>query len=206
MSTFSNETLNLASYVGDDIGAMQAGLDTLIARVGENANLNTTAKATLVAAINELKGNFTTLQNQFNNLPAPESELDDTHTGAEKGWSAQKISSQIADAVNTLKQSLLGGVGADADTFSELLSLITNNENALETISALTGSFVSFKTNQTLTEAQKTTALNNIGAASAAMVATLQQFVTDFGDVKVKLVERYESRRIAAGGPAITRV
>ena len=201
--TQSTNLTTVNQYLGDDIGALQAGYDALATRVGDNANLSTTQKATLVGAINENKSALTALQNQVSSLPTPESEIDDAVTATDKTWSSSKISTKMATDIAALKQDLLGGVGADYDTFQELLTFIQQNGSD---IAALTGSFVSFTTAQSLTAAQQSQARTNITAASQAEMDTMNAFKTAVGDPSVDYAAIYEARRVAAGGPAITRV
>lgn len=144
----SATTLNEKIQAGFEraIALLKTVRDDLQGKVGTLSSLNTTAKSSLVAALNELKSDLASF-----------SQINDSATGDTASWSAQKIQAQI-DAAVTL---LVNGAGADDNTLKELADRIT----ALA--QADTG-LVSAAAAQTFTPAQKTQALANIGAAAAA--------------------------------------
>lgn len=115
---------------------------------GDLTTLNTTAKTSLVSAINDL-------QNQLNNL----SQLDDTGTSSSTGWSSQKISAEINSAIT----GLINGAATDSDTLKEL-------SDKIAALAQADAGLVSALSPQAFTDAQKEQARNNIGAASAAVV------------------------------------
>lgn len=200
MSNLDNQLLTSVGYIGDDIGALQADLSALATRIGQNSNLTTVQKTTIVEAINENKSRLDTLAAQIAAIPPQESEIDDAVTAADSTWSSSKITAFVADAKAQVSQSILGAVGADADTLQELLAFINANSDAIANLSA---SFVKFSGPQTLTTAQKTQAQANIGVADVSRTEALEAYKTELETVD--LVTRYETRRIAAGGPVITR-
>lgn len=93
-------------------------------------------------------------------------EIKDSTTGTGTTWSSSKISSELTAAKNEVKNDLLGGAGAAYDTLKELSDLIASNASSIEALEALTAGHVRFNAAQSLTDAQKTQARANIGAAS----------------------------------------
>lgn len=79
-------------------------------------------------------------------------EISDSVTGTGSTWSSSKISSELTAAKNSVK--------------NELSDRISTNANAIESLEATTAGKVSFDAAQNLTDAQKTQARSNIGAAS----------------------------------------
>uniref|UniRef100_A0AB74UGH8 Tail fiber protein n=1 Tax=Caulobacter phage BL57 TaxID=3348355 RepID=A0AB74UGH8_9VIRU len=122
---------------------------------GDLSTLKTTAKANLVAAINELYDYSHAL-------------VDDTALGTSttKTWSAAKIAAQIQAA----KDSLTNGAGAALDTLKELADAIGNDSNFAATVTAALGNRVRFDAAQTLTAPQALQARTNIGAQAASEI------------------------------------
>ena len=130
MSTTSNVDL-LATAIGTDVKA-------LLAKLGDLTSLNTTEKSNLVGAINELIGQI-----------ASASGIDDNSTGTSASWSAAKVQAEL----DALKAALEDGSPLTLDTFNELAAainddpdfyntintLVTNNANAISTLSANVG-------------------------------------------------------------------
>ena len=153
----------LAEQVASTIKAVNA-------KVGNTANLSTTDKTSLVAALNELKANVIA-------LPAPSSVIDDAAASTSKTYSSTKITSLI----NTAVANLINGAGSDSDTLKELADKIV-------ALAQTDNGLVSVALAQAFTDAQKTQARSNIGAASAADLVALaanvgntdRDFVADF--------------------------
>lgn len=103
--------------------------------VGDKSTLSTTAKSTLVAAINEL---YTTISAQYSN-------------GA--------IDTKIA----ALKTELVAGAGAALDTFAELATALGNDPTFASTLATQMSKRVRFDAAQTLTTGEKLQACTNIG-------------------------------------------
>lgn len=145
----------LAQAVGADVKALRLAQGDLTA-------LTTTAKTSLVAAINEL------VQLVANSGGAG---IDDGATsGGAVTWSVDKITSSITAARNALKDELVGGAGAALDTLAELAAALGDNPNFATTIATELGNRVRYDAAQVLTLEQQTQARSNIGAASAAAV------------------------------------
>lgn len=141
------------------ISTFQAiGLDikTLLARQGNLATLDTTAKNNLVAALNEVRS-------MIGEGGAP---IDDNNVTAITTYSSQKIVS-VVDAAIT---SLIGGASVDYNTLGKIATAIGDLENEM---AGLAGA-VRFDITQTLTEPQQLQASTNIGVGDPS---------TDFLDV-----------------------
>jgi len=161
----------VVTRIGTECKALKAGIaerkaatEALKAEVGDLTTLTGTQKTSIVAALNEqiaaLKALDTTVQAQ--------TEIDDTAASTTKTYSSSKVESLLTDAKKAVKDDLLGGAGEAYDTLKELADLITANGTAIEALEALAAGHVQFDKSQTLTDAQKTQARGNIGAASAA--------------------------------------
>lgn len=127
--------------------------DVAASERGNLSVLTTTNKASLVAALNELKS---IIDNKSN--------IDDATTSTGTSWSSTKISSEIGSQISVL----LGGVDPDSDTLKELADQITSLAQA-------DNGLVSATNAQSFTEAQMTQARENIDAASATEVGNIQE-------------------------------
>jgi hypothetical protein len=153
----------LAEQVASTIKAVSA-------KIGNTANLSTTDKTSLVAALNELKANITY-------LPVPSSVIDDATASTSKTYSSTKITSLITTAV----ANLINGAGSDSDTLQELADKIV-------ALAQTDTGLVSTALAQAFNDTQKAQARTNIGAASATDLAALttkvgnadRDFVADF--------------------------
>ncbi len=140
------------------------------AKIGDTANLSTTDKTNVVAALNELK-------TAINLLPSITTIIDDTTASTSKTYSSTKISSLITTAV----ADLINGAGSDSDTLKELADKIVG-------LAQTDNGLVSTALVQAFTAPQKTQARDNIGAASATDLTALttnvgntdRDFVADF--------------------------
>lgn len=171
--TLEQRLILLAQAIGADI-------KTLTVAQGSLSSLTTTAKGSLVAAINELK----TL---IDGLTGGGAVIDD---GAGDGdttvtWSADKIFDAIAAASAALKNELVDGAGAALDTLNELADALNNDPNFAATIATEIANRVRYDAAQTLTDPQKAQARTNIGAQAAAEVGnTDHDFVADYNTAK----------------------
>lgn len=147
---------------------------------GSLSGLNTNAKNNLVAAINELQG-----------VIAAATNIDDTKGNGDTTftWSADKIYDTIEAAKIAVKNDLLGGAAAAFDTLKELQDALGADAAFATTIATELGNRVRFDAAQTLTNAQKLQARENIGAISAA------DLTTAIGDPDTDLVAAYEAAK-----------
>ncbi len=144
--------------------AVRTQCQTLLSNQGTLSSLTTTEKGSLVGAIDELVTSVADIKAKIE----AKSEIDDTKSTKTNAWSAVKIANEISTASTNLKNELLGGAGEAYDTLKELADLIATNKTAIEALEALAAGHVKFDGAQTLTDAQKTQARSNIGAAAAS--------------------------------------
>jgi hypothetical protein len=148
----------LAQSIGADIKAARIERGTL-------TSLNTTAKTSLVAAINELVGL----------VGSTGVHIDDTATNGATTvtWSADKIFDSIEAAKTAVTNSLVNGAGAALDALNELAAALGNDPNFAATIATEIANRVRYDAAQTLTGTQQAQARSNIGAADESELATL---------------------------------
>ena len=143
--------------------AMGADVKALLAAQGSLSALTTTAKASLVAAVNELK---TAVDAASGSGVSIDDGAGDGATGVT--WSADKIFDAIEAAKTAVKNDLTAGAAAALDTLSELAAALNNDPAFAATIAAEIANRVRFDAAQTLTQPQMARARANIGAQSAA--------------------------------------
>lgn len=159
--------------------AMGADVKELKLAQGVLGNLTTTAKGSLVAAINELVDLV-----QANGGAGIDDGAGAGNTTAT--WSADKILSAIAAAQAAVKDELVNGAGAALDTLKELADALGNDPSFATTIAGEIANRVRFDAAQTLTNGQKAQARENIGAFGA----------TELGDPDRDLVIVYTAAKV----------
>ena len=132
------------------------------AKAGNLANLTTTDKSNLVAAINELKA-----------AVVSSAVIDDAHVAATTTYSSNKIVSLL----DALKSEILGGADAAYDTLVEIQQLLQNGTSGLDALLTAVNNRVRFDAAQTLTAPEQAQARSNIGAVAASDVGNTD---TDF--------------------------
>ena len=170
----------LITAVGGDVKA-------LTTKIGDTTSLTTTAKANLVAAINEVQAAVATLQ-------AGSTTINDAAGNGDVNvtWSADKIHDEIVARVQAAKNDLLGGAGAALDTLKELADALNNDASYATNIAAMLTKRLAVDAVQTFTNAEKIQARANIGAAADT---ELQQLKTDLGNVDADLVALYNTAK-----------
>ena len=156
--TLEQRLIALAQAIGADVKA-------LLAAQGSLSALATTAKASLVAAVNELK---TAVDAASGSGVSIDDGAGDGATGVT--WSADKIFDAIEAAKTAVKNDLTAGAAAALDTLSELAAALNNDPAFAATIAAEIANRVRFDAAQTLTAPQQAQARANIGAQSAAAI------------------------------------
>ena len=156
--TLEQRLIALAQVIGADIKALNLAQGSL-------STLATTAKASLVAAVNELK---TAVDAASGSGVSINDGAGDGATGVT--WSADKIFDAIEAAKTAVKNDLTAGAAAALDTLSELAAALNNDPAFAATIAAEIANRVRYDAAQTLTAAQQTQARANIGAQSAAAI------------------------------------
>ena len=132
------------------------------AKTGNLANLTTTDKSNLVAAINELKA-----------AVVSSVAIDDGQITTSTTYS----SSKIVTLLDALKAEILGGADAAYDTLVEIQQLLQNGTSGLDALLAAVNNRVRFDAAQTLTVPEQAQARSNIGAVAASDVGNTD---TDF--------------------------
>ena len=148
MSTLIVRISDLATRMATECKSLR----TLVNANGADLSaLTTTQKASLVAAINELK---TAVDNAGSSIT-----ISDSSSSTTQVWSSSKVASEITAA----KNALTNGAAAALDTLSELASALGNDANFASTITTALGYRLRFDVVQTLTTGQKTQACTNLG-------------------------------------------
>lgn len=153
--TLETRLIAIARAVGADIKT------ATLAR-GDLAALSTTAKASLVAAINELDA-------AVDSLATGAGAVIDDAAGAGNTaatWSADKLVAAIAAAKTEVRDELTGGASAALDTLAELAAALGNDPNFAATIATEIGHRVRYDAVQALTTSEQAQACANIGVGN----------------------------------------
>jgi hypothetical protein len=143
---------------------------TLRTTLGDNAALTTTNKATLVAAVNELKA-----------LINASTSVNDAVTNTTSTYSSQKIVDLLTALEAQIKSDIIGGASSAYDTLLELQTALESDKTALAGLLTAVDNRVRFDAAQSLTEIQKQQARDNIDVYSKAEIGDVTaNFVTAF--------------------------
>ncbi len=154
--------MSLATRIESLVIRVAQEFNDVRAKAGNLANLTTTDKSNLVAAINELKA-----------AVVSSAVIDDAHIAATTTYSSNKIVSLL----DALKTGILGGADAAYDTLVEIQQLLQNGTSGLDALLAAVNNRVRFDAAQSLTVAEQLQARSNIGAVAATDVGNTD---TDF--------------------------
>ena len=154
--------MSLATRIESLVIRVAQEFNDVRAKAGNLANLTTTDKSNLVAAINELKA-----------AVVSSAVIDDAHVAATTTYSSNKIVSLL----DALKTEILGGADAAYDTLVEIQQLLQNGTSGLDALLAAVNNRVRFDAAQTLTAPEQAQARSNIGAVAATDVGNTD---TDF--------------------------
>lgn len=158
--------MSLQSRIESLVLRLAAEFKTIYGQVGTLANLSTTDKINLVAAINELRAQIATLEGA--------TLIDDANSASlATTFSASKITALL----DALKADLLGGADAAFDTLKELQTAIQQDQSGIAALLAAVDARVRFDAAQALTAIEQAQARDNIGAIAAAAVGNTE---TDF--------------------------
>ena len=195
--------MSLATNIADAFLAVATKIKESRTWINGNAadlgGLDTTAKANLVAAINEVNASV-----------ASASGIDDAQTSLSTSWSSSKTRTEIDTAVSGVevdltdliddetaststvyssaqtnavvvaaREALLGGAGPAYDTLGELQGLLEDSGDAVAALNAALGNRVRVDEEQAFSGGQRTQGRDNIGAASAASVTALATLIGD---------------------------
>ncbi|HDR3117525.1 hypothetical protein [Pseudomonas aeruginosa] len=159
--------MSLATRIESLVIRVAQEFNDVRARTGNLADLTTTDKSNLVAAINELKA-----------AVVSSSEIDDANIAISSTYS----SSKIVTLLDALKSEILGGADAAYDTLLEIQQLLQNGTTGLDALLAAVNNRVRFDAAQTLTAPEQVQARSNIGAVA----------VSDVGDTDTDFVAVFE--------------
>ena len=151
MATLETRLNNLATRVATECKALR----TLVnGNAVDLVALTTTAKGSLVAALNEL-------QSEIDAIGSPATINDASSASTTQTWSITKISSEIAAALNALTT----GAPTALNTLDELAAALGDDANFASTVTTALGNRVRTDTAaQGLTLPQKLNARTNIDA------------------------------------------
>lgn len=154
--------MSLATRIESLVIRVAQEFNDVRAKAGNLANLTTTDKSNLVAAINELKA-----------AVVSSAVIDDAHIAATTTYSSNKIVSLL----DALKTEILGGADAAYDTLVEIQQLLQNGTSGLDALLTAVNNRVRFDAAQSLTVTEQLQARSNIGAVAASDVGNTD---TDF--------------------------
>jgi len=154
--------MSLATRIESLVIRVAQEFNDVRAKAGNLANLSTTDKSSLVAAINELQA-----------AVVSSAVIDDAQVATTSTYSSSKIVSLL----DALKAEILGGADAAYDTLVEIQQLLQNGTSGLDALLAAVNNRVRFDAAQTLTVPEQTQARSNIGAVAAVDIGNTD---TDF--------------------------
>ena len=154
--------MSLATRIESLVIRVAQEFNDVRAKTGNLANLTTTDKSNLVAAINELKA-----------AVVSSAVIDDAQVATTSTYS----SSKIVTLLDALKSEILGGADAAYDTLLEIQQLLQNGTTGLDALLAAVNNRVRFDAAQTLSAPEQAQARSNIGAVAASDVGDTD---TDF--------------------------
>lgn len=156
---------NLAARVATECKALRTMLN---GNGGDLSGLATSAKANLVAAINELHAALAL---------AGGGGISDTASSSTTTWSSQKIAAEIQAA----KDQLVNGSSASLDTFGEVAAALGEDGNLAANLTNALARRIRFDAPQVLNADEQAQARSNIDAAPAQAVGdTTINFTTVF--------------------------
>ena len=153
--------MSLATRIESLVIRVAQEFNDVRAKAGNLANLSTTDKSSLVAAINELQA------------AVASNVIDDGQVATTSTYSSSKIVSLL----DALKAEILGGADAAYDTLVEIQQLLQNGTSGLDALLAAVNNRVRFDAAQTLSTPEQAQARSNIGAVGASDVGDTD---TDF--------------------------
>lgn len=149
---------------------------TVRATLGTNTNLTTSAKDTLVNAINEVNAK----------TGSAGAQIDDATPRTTTVYSSSKTNSAITAAVNAAVTGLLNGAPTAYDTLKEIADYIASDTSGAATMTASINNKVDFASAQALTTTQQNQALTNINGISVTSVGDVTRDLA--GDFTAALV------------------
>jgi len=136
----------LATRAGQESKALRTLINNNVANL---SGLNTTAKTSLVAAVNEVLAA----------VSGAGATINDSTTSGSSVWSSSKTETEIAAAVN----AVIDGAPGAIDTLNELAAAIGDDANFAATVTTALSNRLRFDAAQTLSGPQQLQACTNIG-------------------------------------------
>lgn len=152
---------------------LKSHLTLINGNAGDLSALTTTAKANLVAALNELKADVDAAAQSGG------ASISDASTSTSSVWSSQKVSDTITSAVS----ALIDGAPEAVNTLNELAAALGDDANFASTVTTALSHRVRVDAVQAFTEPEKAQGRDNLGAVSAAAI----------GNPDVDLVATFEA-------------
>jgi hypothetical protein len=171
----------LAQQLGIDVHALEVGLGNLAA-------LTTTAKTSVVVAINEVRQMVLDAVADGGGAAIDDAAVDGA---TDVVYSADKVLDLLAALETKVKNDLTGGASAALDTLGEIEAELGSQDTALSNLLTAVGETVRF-TAQAPTAEQQTQARANIGAGSAADLDALELAM---GDPDTDLLAIYQAAK-----------
>lgn len=166
--SFASRTNDLAVRIATECKALRTLAN---GNAADLSALTTTAKANLVAAINEVRALAVAAAGSGG------AEINDGATNLTETWSSAKISAELSALLN---QVLNGAPGA-LNTLDELAAALGDDANFAATVTAALSNRLRVDAAQGLTAPQQAQARANIGAQEAALIGDPDtNFVTTF--------------------------
>jgi len=134
------------------------------------ANLTTTDKNSLVAALNEVVGSLAAVAASVG------AQIADGVIAPDQVWSSSKTANELTAVSAAAAQAvadLINGAPEAADTLIELNNLITQNEGVITTLVNGQAKRVAVDTAQTFTPEEQAQARTNMDAASATVLGDM---------------------------------
>lgn len=170
--SLANRLSDLATRIATEIKSVR----TLVnGNAADLTSLNTTAKANLVVALNEVLAAAGSANNNANSR----AKIDDANAASTTTYSSNKIGTLIQQAVAGLVASSPGAL----DTLKELADAIGDDPNYAASTATALGNRLRFDAAQVLTAAQQTQGQSNLSVYSTAQIGDPEtNFVTVFAN------------------------
>lgn len=165
MATLAQRLQDLATAIGTDVKTLRTFLTG--SATGDLSGLNTTAKQSIIAALNEVRAQAIAAAN------AGGAQISDAAPGTGTVYSSQHVEDRITAAIQALQGA---AVPAALDTLKELADAIGDDANYAATVATAMGLRVRVDAAQAFTAPQKAQARSNIGAdVTSAETGNLDQ-------------------------------
>jgi len=169
----------------------QIGLDIKFVndKIGGLSSLTTTSKASIVAALNELKTTIASVE-------AAALQIDDSTTSDSTTYSSDKI----VDLINAAIAGVVDGAPTALDTLKELADVLADSESEVAALVTALDHRVRFDAAQSLSTGEKSQARANIGAVAQSDIDSAVSAVQSDVDALEAQVSDLEASLSSASG------